>query len=85
MSDGVRSGAHPLAAAACRSARIPNAALGFLGADDADELTRLSAGLAEGGTVRAALGPAGCSPLFGMVTDRFGGTWVLDLAVAYAG
>lgn len=48
--------------------------------DDADEVTRYWAGLAEGGTVRADLGPAGYAPLYGMVTDRFGVTWVLDVA-----
>ncbi|KQS66521.1 VOC family protein [Modestobacter sp. Leaf380] len=51
--------------------------------DDADEITRCFDGLAQGGTVRAALGPAGFSPHYGMVTDRFGVTWVLDVAVAY--
>ena len=40
---------------------------------------------ADGGTVRAALGPAGYAPLYGMVTDRFGVTFVLDLAVPYTG
>ena len=50
--------------------------------DDADEITRCFDGLAQGGTVRAALGPAGFSPHYGMVTDQFGVTWVLDVAVA---
>jgi len=53
--------------------------------DDAAEVTRFFEGLAEGGTVRAALGPAGFSPLYGMVTDRFGVTWVLDVVAPYAG
>ena len=35
------------------------------------------------GTVKAPLAPAGFSPLYGMVTDQFGVTWVLDVAVAY--
>ncbi|WP_129336600.1 VOC family protein [Cellulomonas endophytica] len=52
--------------------------------DDADEIARAFAGLAEGGTVRTPLAPAGYSPLFGMVTDRFGITWVLDVAAAPA-
>ncbi|MGY1857195.1 VOC family protein [Modestobacter sp. SYSU DS0290] len=47
--------------------------------DDAEEISRYWHGLAEGGTVRTALGPAGFAPLFGMVTDRFGVTWVLDV------
>ena len=53
--------------------------------DDPAELTRYWQGLADGGTVRAALGPAGYAPLYGMVTDRFGITWVLDLAVPHTG
>lgn len=51
--------------------------------DDAEEITRCFEGLAVGGTVRAALGPAGFSPLYGMVTDRFGVTWVLDVAASW--
>jgi len=46
--------------------------------DDAEEVTRCWRALVVGGTVRTDLGPAGFSPLFGMVTDRFGVTWVLD-------
>ena len=53
--------------------------------DDPEEMTRYWAGLAEGGTVRAALGPAGYAPLYGMVTDRFGVTWVLDVVARYDG
>ncbi|WP_369138680.1 VOC family protein [Modestobacter versicolor] len=53
--------------------------------DDPAELTRYWAGLAEGGTVRTALGPAGYAPLYGMVTDRFGVTWVLDVLPPYNG
>ena len=53
--------------------------------DDVDEITRCFEGLAEGGTVRTPLAPAGFSPLFGMVTDRFGTTWVLDVTAPWAG
>jgi PhnB protein len=53
--------------------------------DDPEEVTRCWTGLAEGGTVRAELGPAGYAPLYGMVTDRYGVTWVLDVAVPYNG
>lgn len=50
--------------------------------DDPDEITRCFTVLAEGGTVRAPLGPAAWgSPLYGMLTDRFGITWVMDVAV----
>lgn len=50
---------------------------------EAAEVTRYWQGLAAGGTVVVDLGPSGWSPLYGMVTDRFGVTWVLDVAVAY--
>jgi PhnB protein len=51
---------------------------------DADEITTYWKGLGEGATVIEDLGPAGWSPLYGMVRDRFGVTWVLDVAVEYA-
>ena len=35
--------------------------------------------LVEGGTVRAELGPSAWAAVSGMVTDRFGVTWVLDV------
>ena len=48
--------------------------------DDADEITTCFNVLAEGGTVRTPLGPAPWgTPLYGMVDDRFGITWVLDV------
>jgi PhnB protein len=50
---------------------------------DADEVTRYWQGLADGGTVVQDLGASPWSPLYGMVTDRFGVTWVLDVEVAY--
>ncbi|MCR6489195.1 VOC family protein [Amycolatopsis sp. OK19-0408] len=45
-----------------------------------DELTPLWQGLEQGGTVIAELGPAPFAPVYGMVTDRFGVTWVFGLA-----
>ncbi|MBB3951604.1 VOC family protein [Aureimonas jatrophae] len=51
---------------------------------DADQITRYWNGLGEGGTIIQPLGPAGFSPLYGMVRDRFGVTWVLDVQVARA-
>lgn len=45
---------------------------------DAEQITARFTALAEGGTVRTALGPAGFAPLYGMVTDKFGITWVMD-------
>ncbi|TQL02599.1 VOC family protein [Cellulomonas sp. SLBN-39] len=53
--------------------------------DDADEITRYWQALAAGGTVVQPLAPAGWAPLYGMVTDRFGVTWVLDVAPRHAG
>ncbi|WP_139981605.1 VOC family protein [Nocardioides litoris] len=53
--------------------------------DDADELTRSFEGLAQGGTVLVPLGPSGWSPLYGLVVDAYGVTWVVDQEVAYQG
>ncbi len=47
---------------------------------DPDELTGHWHHLIEGGTVVVPLGPAGWAALYGMAQDRFGVTWVLDLA-----
>lgn len=49
----------------------------------ADEITGYWNKLCTEGTVKAPLAPAGFSPLYGMVTDQFGVTWVLDVAVEY--
>ncbi|GAB3839427.1 VOC family protein [Kribbella italica] len=49
---------------------------------DPAELTAYWKGLAEGADVVQDLGPAAWSPLYGMLKDRFGVVWVLDLAVA---
>ncbi|MFC1418909.1 VOC family protein [Streptacidiphilus cavernicola] len=53
--------------------------------DDADALTGLWQKLAEGSTVRQPLAPAPWAPLYGMLTDRFGVTWVLDVAAPVNG
>lgn len=53
--------------------------------NDEDELRNYWKGLSEGATVVQPLEPAQWSPLYGMLTDRFGITWVLDIAVAYQG
>ncbi|TDC53775.1 VOC family protein [Jiangella ureilytica] len=47
---------------------------------DAVELTAAWERLADGGSIRQPLGPAPWAPLYGMLTDRFGVTWVLDIA-----
>lgn len=54
-------------------------------ADDADELPPYWARLTEGATVAVDLAPAPWAPLYGMLTDRFGVTWVLDVAAPYTG
>ncbi|GII04125.1 VOC family protein [Planobispora takensis] len=51
--------------------------------EDAGEITTYWKGLSDGATVIEDLGPAGWTPLYGMLRDRFGVTWVLDVAVAY--
>jgi len=50
----------------------------------ADEITTYWERLSEGATVVQHLAPAGWSPLYGMLTDRFGVVWVLDVAAEYA-
>lgn len=50
--------------------------------DDAAQLGTYWKKLSFGATVVQPLGPSGFSPLYGMVRDRFGVTWVLDLQVA---
>jgi PhnB protein len=52
--------------------------------DDADQLTGLWEKLSKGGTVKQPFGPSGFSPLYGMVKDPFGITWVVDLQTGYA-
>ena len=51
--------------------------------DSADEITALWSKLAVGSTIVSDLGPSQFSPAYGMLTDAFGVTWVLDVAVAY--
>ena len=51
--------------------------------DGADQITRCWEKLSEGATVVQPLGPAGFSPLYGMIQDRFGVTWVLDVQHAH--
>ena len=50
----------------------------------ADEITEYWERLVEGGTVVVPLGASAWAPLYGMVTDRFGVTWVLDVEVAWS-
>lgn len=51
-----------------------------LRADSLDEIRRYWDGLAEGATIVEPLAASEWSAGFGMLTDRFGVTWVLDVA-----
>ncbi|MDH6133731.1 PhnB protein [Kitasatospora sp. MAA4] len=53
--------------------------------DDTDEISALWRKLAEGSTVVQPLAAAPWAPLYGMLTDRFGVTWVLDVTAPYRG
>lgn len=53
--------------------------------ETAEEIQRYWDKLAVGGAALQPIGPSGWSPLYGMLRDRFGVTWVLDVAVAYGG
>ncbi|MDP9868768.1 MULTISPECIES: VOC family protein [Streptosporangium] len=53
--------------------------------DDTDEISALWQKLAEGSTVVRPLEAAQWASLYGMLTDRFGVTWVLDVTAPYNG
>ncbi|WP_265521173.1 VOC family protein [Oerskovia flava] len=48
--------------------------------DDVAEIAGYWEKLVEGATVVAPLAPSAWAPAYGMLTDRFGVTWVLDVA-----
>jgi PhnB protein len=50
---------------------------------DAQEITTYWQGLTDGATVVVDLAPAGWAPLYGMLQDRHGVVWVLDVAADY--
>ncbi|QUC58695.1 VOC family protein [Streptomyces sp. A2-16] len=52
--------------------------------EDAEEISALWGRLAEGSTVVRPLESAPWAPLYGMLTDRFGVTWVLDVAASWS-
>lgn len=52
--------------------------------DSVEEITALWGRLADGGNVVHALAPARWTPLYGMLTDRFGVTWVVDVVADVA-
>lgn len=49
-------------------------------ADTAEDARRIFEGLAEGGTAMMPFGPQPWSKGFGLLSDRFGVTWVVDTA-----
>ena len=53
--------------------------------DAADKITAYWEKLSEGATVLQPLGPAAWSPLYGMLKDRFGITWVIDVMAEHPG
>lgn len=55
------------------------------GTEEVAALWERLAAEAAGATVVVPLAPSGWAPLYGMVRDRFGVTWVLDVAAPYAG
>lgn len=51
--------------------------------DSADDIRTYWNKLSDGASVVQDLAPASWSPLYGMLKDKFGVTWVMDVAVAY--
>lgn len=51
---------------------------------EAAEISRHWQALSSGATIIQALGPSAWTPLYGMLRDKFGVTWVFDVEVAYA-
>ncbi|EPH44681.1 VOC family protein [Streptomyces aurantiacus] len=71
-------------------ARLPwnrgeNAFFVSLRGETPEEITAYWERLSDGATVLQPLGRAQWSPLYGMLTDRFGVTWVVDVVVEYDG
>jgi PhnB protein len=56
-----------------------------LSGDDGDELRRFWDGLAEGGTVTMPLEKQARGDEFGMVNDRFGIGWLVNIAGQHSG
>ncbi len=52
--------------------------------DSVEEVGALWERLTEGATVVEPYAPARWAPAFGMLTDRFGVTWVLDVAAEHS-
>ena len=70
-------------------ARMPwnqgeNAFFVSLRGETAEEVSAYWAKLSDGAAVLQPLGPAQWAPLYGMLKDRFGITWVVDVVSEYA-
>lgn len=52
----------------------------LLNSETLEEATSLWNGLSDGGTVIQSLAPADWAPAYGMLTDRFGVTWIFGIA-----
>jgi PhnB protein len=57
-----------------------NAFFVSLRATSAEEIQARWSALCDGATVLQELAPSAWSPLYGMLTDRFGITWIVDVA-----
>ncbi|MBC9735170.1 VOC family protein [Nocardioides marmotae] len=79
--DGFRVMAYDVPAARTWSAGDDPFFVSVRSADPA-EITERWERLADGATVVQPLGPAAWAPLYGMLTDPFGVTWVLDVVPA---
>lgn len=66
-----------------RGGATANSAISLSG-DDADELRGYFAGLADGGQVQVPLAPQMWGDEFGMVTDRFGIQWMVNISAPRA-
>ncbi|GAA1887425.1 VOC family protein [Streptantibioticus ferralitis] len=60
-----------------------NAFFVSLRGETTEEVTAYWEGLSDGATVLQPLGPAQWAPLYGMLKDRFGVTWVVDVVSEY--
>ncbi|GGV43029.1 VOC family protein [Actinomadura cremea] len=60
-----------------------NAFFVSLRGETAEEITEHWKKLSDGATVVQPLGPAQWAPLYGMLKDRFGVTWVVDVVSEY--
>jgi PhnB protein len=56
-----------------------------VGGDTAEEVSALWDRLSDGAEIVEKFGPSPFSPGFGMLTDRFGITWILQVNAAHAG